>query len=776
MIPLSIPNLTGNEWRYVKDCLDTGWISSAGAYVNQFEHKLAEYIGAKYAVACVNGTAGLHVSLRVLGVERGDYVLAPNLTFIATLNAVRYCGADPILFDCDALNWQLDLDLLEQFLQEQTEQRANGCVLKADGRRIAALLPVHVLGNIADMNKMLQLSQQHNIPIVEDACESLGSTFQGRHSGTFGRCGVFSFNGNKIMSTGGGGMIVSDDHDFAQRAAHLTTQAKTSAHEYVHDEIGYNYRMVNILAALGVAQMEVLPTNVSANRKRDAYYRAELADIPDVRFQQVSDDVHSNSWLFTLQVPNMSELLHYLNENGVQARPFWRPMNRLPMFADSTYVSESDNCASIYESAISIPSSSHISDAELEEVVRTVRRFYDLPTQSSSRSMQRSVAERDWKVQLFELNYDESEARAVQQVINSRWITMGSQTKHFESSFSKLLQERVHCKAVSSCTAALHTALVSLGLGAGDEVIIPALTFVADANVVRIVGAEPVPADSESLHDWNVSARTIEARITEKTRAVMLVHYAGYPCDMDPIVELCKRHNLPLIEDVAHAPGAEYKGQACGTFGDFGCFSFFSNKNLSIGEGGMLSTPSAEHDRKVGIFRSQGMSSQTLDRHKGHSSKYDVLASGLNYRMDEMRAAIGLVQLGKLESGNEARKELVEHYHYCLRHEHQLEIPFLETGDVKPAYHIFPVLVPVDASRDEVMRLMREERIQTSIHYQSFRDFTVFDGANFPATAVADEVSRRVVTLPLYPTMTKAQVELVCDTLRNAIIAGQRQF
>jgi len=374
-----------------------------------------------------------------------------------------------------------------------------------------------------------------------------------------------------------------------------------------------------------------------------------------------------------------------------------------------------------------------------------------------------------WKVQLFELNFDSGEAQAATDVIESRWITMGEKTREFETKFSAMLGGDVSCAAVSSCTAALHLALLSCGVGRGDEVIIPALTFVADINVVEMVGATAVLADCESESNWNVSAATIAKSITDRTKAVIVVHFAGYPCDMDEIVSLCQKHDIRLIEDVAHAPGAMYKERACGTFGDFGCFSFFTNKNLSIGEGGMLSTSSKALDQKVRYFRAHGMTSLTLDRFKGRAISYDVAQPGLNYRIDEIRSAIGLVQLDKLAEGNRQRKAIVERYIELLKDLKGLKIPFVDLLDCEPSYHIFIVLLDHGIDRIKVINSMKEDGVQTSIHYPSFREFSAYKGKEFGPTPIADVVSERVLTLPLYPTMTFEQVDLVVKSLKTAV-------
>ncbi|GGW22076.1 LegC family aminotransferase [Arenibacter certesii] len=380
MIPLSIPKLEGNEWKYVKDCLDTGWISSAGSYVTQFEEMVAQYAGAKYGVACMNGTVGLHISQILLGVTADDHVITPNITFIATLNAIKYTGATPILIDVDPNNWQMDLNLLEEYLQEHTKIRETESGLfsfdNRTNKRVRAIMPVHVLGNMGDMDRLMAIANTYHLEVIEDTTEALGSTFNNKHAGTFGKLGVFSFNGNKIISTGGGGVIVTDDEELAKKAKHLTTQAKVSAMDYIHDEIGYNYRLVNVLAAIGVAQMEQFPAILENKQTMDAFYRKELNGVGDIKFQEIPEGTSPNGWLFTFSTSRMRELLDYLNANGVQSRPFWMPMNQLDMFKDEFYFHKTDVSASVYDSSISIPSSAGITQEQMETVVSVIKKFY----------------------------------------------------------------------------------------------------------------------------------------------------------------------------------------------------------------------------------------------------------------------------------------------------------------------------------------------------------------------------------------------------------------
>jgi len=374
MIPLSIPNISGNEWQYVKDCLDTGWISSVGSYVTQFENMVAEFAGAKYGVAAMNGTAALHIAQELAGVRQRDYVITPDITFIATANAIKYTGADPIFIDVDKDTWQMDLDILEEFLENESFYEKGHSYLRKDKRRIAAIMPVHVLGNMCDMERLLLIAKKYCLEVVEDSTEALGSRFAGRHSGTFGKFGTFSFNGNKIISTGGGGMIVTDDENLAKKAKHITTQAKTDPFEYDHDEVGYNYRLVNILAAVGVAQMEQLPSFLERKNAIDKYYREKLEN-ENLRFQKVGENVAPNNWLHTMWVSNQRPMIKHLLDNGVQCRPFWVPMHKLRMFRHLPYITHNKVSENVYSHCISIPSSTNLTDAQVEEVVRVVKAF-----------------------------------------------------------------------------------------------------------------------------------------------------------------------------------------------------------------------------------------------------------------------------------------------------------------------------------------------------------------------------------------------------------------
>ena len=376
MLLLSGPNICGNEWKYVKECLDTGWVSSVGSYVDKFEKMSSEFAGTKYAVATSSGTTALHICLVMLGINENDYVITPNITFIATCNAIKYTGANPIFIDTDENTWQMDLDLLQEFLEKETEQKNNSCHYKKDGKRIPAIMPVHVLGNICDMDRLLALSKKYNLVVIEDSTEALGSYYKSKHAGSFGLMGTFSYNGNKIITTGGGGMIVTNDETLAKKAKHLTTQAKSDPFEYVHDEIGYNYRLVNVAAAMGVAQMELLPSFLKRKKEIIAFYKNALSGIGDIEFQQVNDDVDANWWLPTIKTIRQKDVLKILNDNKMQSRPFWVPMNQLRMFKENIYYHKNDRSDFVYRRCLSIPCSTNITDKQLESVSNKIKELY----------------------------------------------------------------------------------------------------------------------------------------------------------------------------------------------------------------------------------------------------------------------------------------------------------------------------------------------------------------------------------------------------------------
>jgi len=361
-IPLIVPEIRGNEWKYVKECLDTNWVSSVGSYVERFEKMVAEQAGTKYAIATVNGTAALHIALLLAGVQADDEVVVSTLTFIAPANAIRYAGAWPVFIDAEPRYWQIDPAGVVDFLEKGCRWDGQALRNRLTGRRVKAILPVHILGHPADLDPILAVAAKYSLPVIEDATEGLGALYRGKSLGSFGQVGCFSFNGNKIITTGGGGMLVTNNPEWAARARYLTTQAKDDPIEYVHKAVGYNYRLTNLLAAMGCAQMEQLDAFVEAKRQIAIRYQESLATLPGIHLPDEADWAFSTFWMYTVLIDDKEsrigsrELLRELAARKIQTRPLWQPIHRSP----AHYLSGGPTCPNsdaLYGQAISLPCS-----------------------------------------------------------------------------------------------------------------------------------------------------------------------------------------------------------------------------------------------------------------------------------------------------------------------------------------------------------------------------------------------------------------------------------
>lgn len=335
-IPLSVPVFAGNEKKYLNECIDSTFVSSVGKFVDRFEDDIAKFTGCKRAVVCVSGTNALHMSLMVTGVERDDEVLTQALTFIATCNALSYIGAMPVFIDVDRDTMGLSPTAVRNWLEKNAEIKDGQCFNRNSGRRVKACVPMHTFGHPVHLDELVEVCDEYHIELVEDAAESIGSLYKGKHTGTFGRVGALSFNGNKTITTGGGGMMLFNDEELGKFAKHITTQAKVPHRwEFRHDHIGYNYRMPNINAALGCAQLENIDKYVESKRQTAAAYKDFFKNVPDVEFFSEPADCRSNYWLNAILLKDrdrQQEFLQFSNDNGIMTRPIWELMNRLPMF------------------------------------------------------------------------------------------------------------------------------------------------------------------------------------------------------------------------------------------------------------------------------------------------------------------------------------------------------------------------------------------------------------------------------------------------------------
>jgi len=373
-----------------------------------------------------------------------------------------------------------------------------------------------------------------------------------------------------------------------------------------------------------------------------------------------------------------------------------------------------------------------------------------------------------YKIPLFDLNYGKEEENIVLQTLRSKWISMGPNVAKLEKEFAKHLKIE-HSIAVTNCTAALHLAMRILEIGKGDEVIVPSLTFIATVNAVKYVGATPVFADTTSFDDFSIDPIDIERKITKNTKAIMVMHYGGFSCDMDEIIRIAKRHNLFVIEDAAHAPASEYKGRRLGTIGDIGCFSFFSNKNITCAEGGMFVTNIDEYAQKARLLRSHGMTTLSYERAKGHATRYDVLDLGYNYRMDDIRGALALSQFKKLAGDVRKREELRKYYVEQLSQIDEIIIPY-NNFPYKSSNYIFPILLKDSSKekRDNVRKKLAGAGIQTSVHYPAVHRFAIYKNDKYSLPKM-EYVADNEITLPLFYSLTREQIQYILSALEEVL-------
>lgn len=377
-IPLFEPRIAGNEWAYVKECLDTGWISSVGSYVTRFEEAMARQAGVPHAVATANGTSALHMGLLVGGVKPDDEVLVSSLTFIASANSIRYAGAHPVFMDAEPRHWQIDVEKTLRFLEKECSWSGGVLRNKASGRRVRALMPVDVLGHAADVAPLLEAARKYGLLLIEDSAEALGVLYRGKPAGQVADIACFSFNGNKLVTTGGGGMLVTSDAALAKRAKHLTTQAKCDAVEYIHDEVGYNYRLTNLLAAVGVAQLEQLGGVVESKRRLAARYEKALSAVPGLTPMREASWCRSTFWMYTVLVDeerfgmDSRALLKRLAAQGIMTRPLWQPMHLSPAHRGAQSY-HCETAGTLYRDALSLPCSAGLTGEQQDRVIEALR-------------------------------------------------------------------------------------------------------------------------------------------------------------------------------------------------------------------------------------------------------------------------------------------------------------------------------------------------------------------------------------------------------------------
>lgn len=783
---LSPPHMSGEEMKYIHEAFDTNWIAPTGPNVDKFEQELAQYTGSKYAAALSSGTAAIHLALIILGVKQGDIVLCSSFTFSASVNPIIYCNANPILIDCEDDSWNLDPTLLEKSILD--------CLNK--GVKPKALIVTHLYGMPAKMDEIIGITKKYDIPVIEDAAEALGSTYKGQHVGTFGDIGILSFNGNKIITTSGGGAMISNDKKKIQRAKFLSTQARDDAPHYQHSEIGFNYRMSNIVAGIGRGQLEVMKDRVVARRGLNEFYRKYLSDITGLSFQTEHKDQKSNFWLTTILLdPKLTrgetreDLRIALEKENIETRPLWKPMHLQPVFKNyQAYTNGSSE--RLFEIGLCLPSGTNMPESDKYRIIDLIRQELKVNPISGKSEYKKEI-----KVPFSPPRMDNSVVRSVEKTLLSGWITTGSRTREFEDKISKYCNN-TEALGVSSATIGLEMALRWYGIKEGDEVIIPAYTYCATGNVVLRCGAKPVFVDI-NRDDMLMNMEDVRSKITPRTKAIMPVDFAGLPCDYfaldkiiksDEIVRKFRTENsiqeklnrILIISDSAHSMGASYNGIKTGSLCDITVFSFHAVKNLTTAEGGavLINLPKPFNNKELyEYFRTFSLHGQTIDaltKTVYGGWKYDVVIPGIKANMTDVLAAIGVVEISRYENDTLVKlRHVFNMYDKLLSKYKWAEIPVHTDKKRTSAYHIYALRIKGinEQLRDKIINYCHENHVYVNVHFQPLQLYTAYKDLGYDVTDVPvsyDSYSREI-SLPRFYNISDEQIFKVAEVLASAV-------
>lgn len=804
-ILISQAHVTNLEVESVVRALNGGWVAPLGPEVDCFEAEMSAFVGIEHALALSSGTAALHLGLLGLGVKPNDDVIVPTLTFAATAFAVSYVGANPIFLDVDRQSWGLDPEILETFLSSRAH----------DGRPVAAIIPVDVFGRPADYGRILPVAARHGVPVLVDAAESLGAQHGDRATGTLGRAGIYSFNGNKIMTTSGGGMLVSDDEGIVSRARRWSAQSREDCPWYEHQEVGFNYRLSNVLAALGRAQLARLPAMVDRRRQIRTMYSEMFAGLEGVVVNGDPPWGTGNAWLSVVTFDRRvrrgaaAKVWEVLREQSIETRPTWKPMHQQPVFAghESHLTGEADR---VFEEGLCLPSGVGLTDGDVERVADCLKvALADAqPTKAVGWAGMRSalrkagpeLARADDReddqglsglsgnlrgqaggiagsdpVPFAVPDVGEAEIEAVAQAMRSGWVTSGPEMAAFERDFAGYLGGQVETVAVNSATAGLHLALEACGIGPGDEVIIPTWTFTATAEVVRYVGATPVLVDVDP-RTLNIDLLRVAEALTPATRAVIPVHFAGLGVDLLALRKVVGP-GIRIIEDAAHALPTVKDDVLVGEcrYSDAAVFSFYATKTITTGEGGMIATRNGEIAARARVMRLHGIDRDAFYRYRSTkpSWHYDVVAAGFKYNLTDPASAMGRVQLGRSDRMHARRQELAQAYFDGLEGL-TVQLPARPTARDIHSWHLFILRLTPEApvDRDGFIEAMAQEGVGTSVHFiplhlHSFwRDSLGLQPQQFPS---ATEQADLVVSLPIFSAMTDGQMDRVVGAVKRIL-------
>lgn len=787
---LSPPHMSGYEMNYIQEAFDTNWISPMGPNIDSFEDELAAKLNVSSVAAVSSGTAALHLALNILGVGKDDIVLCSSFTFSASVNPVVYVGGMPYLIDSEQDTWNMDPELLEKAIEDLDEQ----------GLRPKALILVHLYGMPANLVRIMEIAGKYQIPVIEDAAEALGSKYDGKALGTFGTMGILSFNGNKIITTSGGGALISNNPDYIEKAKFLATQARDDAPHYQHSEIGYNYRMSNVVAGIGRGQLIVLDDRVKKRREINRLYKNELKDIEGVSFQQEPEGYFSNFWLTTILINpqktggvTREDIRFALEQENIEARPLWKPMHLQPVYHDAPRL-VNQTSELMFNNGLCLPSGSNLSRDDQYRVIDIVLK--KLGRKGTGRvGATREQQQHPVEVPFSPPRIDGKILESVHKTLRSGWITTGPKTREFEQKLATYCGNS-YTVCVNSATAGLEMMLRWFGVGPGDEVIIPAYTYCATGNVVIRCGAKPVFADINE-QDMLLDTGKVRALITPKTKVIIPVDFGGLPCDYNEIYEIIndpeirslfhpetteqeKLGRILILADAAHSLGASYKGKKTGVLSDITVFSFHAVKNLTTAEGGAiaLNLPEPFDNEEIYSFlRTYSLHGQTKDallKTVEGSWQYDVLVPGMKANMPDVLAAMGSVEMDRYNQDTLPKLEWVFRMYNELLGKYEWAIlPVSKTRDKKSAYHIYALRINgiSDKDRDRVIHLCQGSGVLLNVHFQPLPQFSAYRklGYNMESLPVSAKVASQEISLPVFYDISEPQIKRAVEVLSQSL-------
>ena len=754
-----------------------------GPNIDGFEKELSSKLDVASVAALSSGTAALHLALNILGVGKGDIVICSSFTFSASVNPVVYQGATPYLIDSEEETWNMDPELLEEAIKKLVKK----------GQKPKAIVPVHLYGMPAKLKEIMNIAKYYNIPVIEDAAEALGSKYHNKALGSFGTMGILSFNGNKIITTSGGGALISNNPEYISKAKFLSTQARDDAPHYQHSSIGYNYRMSNVVAGIGRGQMQVLDERVMRRREINSIYKKELNEIEGITFQEELPGYFSNFWLTTIWITR-EDIRIALETENIESRPLWKPMHLQPVFKDAPRL-VNNTSEKMFERGLCLPSGSNMAYDDQSRVIEIILKMFHKSRKHSISTIGKKEEKEKIKVPFSPPRIDDKILKSVHDTLKSGWITTGPKAREFEEKLTEYCGNS-DTLCVNSATNGLEMILRWFGIKEGDEVILPAYTYCATGNVVLRCGARPVFADINEK-DLLIDPGKIAPLISSKTKVIIPVDFGGLPCDYDAIYQIIRDAQIValfnpdteiqeqlgrilVLSDAAHSLGASYKGNRTGVLSDITVFSFHAVKNLTTAEGGAiaLNLPKPFDNEKIYNFlRTYSLHGQTKDalmKTVEGSWQYDVLVPGMKANMPDILAAMGVVELDRYEQDTLKKLEWVFNSYDALLSNYDWAIlPVTKTHDKRSAYHIYALRVKglEEEGRSRVIRFCQDNGVLLNVHFRPLPNFTAYRdmGYTMERLPISAQVTRQEISLPVFYDITEEQINIVVSVLVQAV-------